>query len=316
MAISFRQIEVFRCLMASGTTTRAAQELSISQPAVSRHISGLEDHLGFALFKRIRGRLEPTVAAVQFARTVDQNFLGMERIEHAAENIRDGVPQPISVACLPALSTSLLPIAARIVTKSRRSPGMFFDTGTVAEVIEKLQNLSVDMAVTLTFSPILGIEIEPLFSVDHIGILPAGHRLTGQDCITPQDFAGEKVVGWGSAGPLSFDRESAVFSDLVPAMDVRVTTQTSHTRYAMVAAGLGISIAEPFAADQWLHNGISVCRFEPRLPLQYSLCYPTGLQRSEHVDLVRKAILAAVDEWQERHQGQYGFRLANVTESR
>jgi len=302
MAISFRQIEVFRCLMATGTMTRAAQELSISQPAVSRHVLGLEGYLGFDLFRRIRGRLEPTEAAVQFARSVDQNFLGMERIEHAAQNIRDGVPQPISVGCLPALATSLLPMAAQHAVRGSRFPGLFFDTCTIAEVIEKLQNQSIDMAVTLTFSPILGIEFEHLLSVDHVCIVPEGHRLVDKPCVTPDDFAGEQVVGWDAAGPLSFDRENAVFSNLRPAMRVDVTTHTSHTRYAMVAAGLGISIAEPFAAEQWAGKGVSVCRFEPALPLHYSLCYPTGRLRSEQAGTVRNAIISAVADWKKKHQ--------------
>ena len=105
----FRQFEVFRSLMASGTMTRAASALSISQPAVSRHVAELEAHLGFQLFKRIRGRLEPTAAAVQLARVVEQNFLGLERIEHAAREIRDGLPQPVTVACLPALPRTARP---------------------------------------------------------------------------------------------------------------------------------------------------------------------------------------------------------------
>lgn len=302
MAISFRQIEVFRCVMTAGTTTRAAEELLISQPAVSRHISGLEEHLGFELFKRIRGRLEPTTAAVEFARSVDQNFLGMERIEHAARNIREGVPQPVAVACLPALSTSLIPIAARYLAGSRRGPNVFIDTCTVAETIEKLQNLSVDMAVTLTFPTILGIEAEPVFSVDHVCAIPEGHRLAGKECITPEDFSGETVVGWGAAGPLSFEREKAVFSDIIAGRDITVTTHTSHTRYAMVAAGMGITIAEPFAAEPWIHNGVVLRRFEPALPLSYSLCYPTGRLRSERVGLVRNALISAVAEWNERHK--------------
>ena len=93
MALRFRQVEVFRCLMAAGTATRAAAELSISQPAVSRHVAELESHLGFKLFDRVKGRLEPTTSAVHFARVVEQNFLGLARIERAAENIRDEVPQ-------------------------------------------------------------------------------------------------------------------------------------------------------------------------------------------------------------------------------
>ena len=297
MSLKFRQIEVFRCLMAAGTTTRAAADLSISQPAVSRHVAELEANLGFKLFDRLKGRLEPTTAAVEFARVIEQNFLGLERIEHAAQNIRDGVPQPVTVACLPALSTSVLPRVARSLKQSNRHLGLHIESATVSEIIEKLQNLSADLALTLTFPPILGIDAEPVFRVDHVCALPEGHRLAERETITPSDFHNEAVVGWGAAGPLSFEKDTAVFAEYVSSTDIVVATQTSHTRYAMVAAGLGITLAEPFAAGPWVGNGVVLRRFEPKLELSYSLCYPTGRVRSEAVNAVRNAILATIRGW-------------------
>jgi DNA-binding transcriptional LysR family regulator len=311
MSLRFRQIEVFRSVMAAGTTTRAAADLSISQPAVSRHIADLEAHLGFKLFNRLKGRLEPTPSAVEFALIVEQNFLGLERIEHAAESIRGGLPQPVAVACLPALSTSLLPRVARRIMESNRNLGLFIDTGTVAEIIVKLQNLSADLALTLTFPPILGIEIEPLFTVEHVCAVPADHRLARKERITPADFHEERIIGWSTAGPLTFEKESALFADYVSGKDVAVTTHTSHTRYAMVAAGLGITIAEPFAAEPWINKGVVLRPFEPRMDLSYSLCYPTGRIRSENVIAVRRAVLATVQAWQSDETSFVRLRLTD-----
>ena len=316
MQLRFRQIEVFRSLMSAGTTTRAAAELSISQPAVSRHLAELEAHLGFALFSRARGRLEPTSAAVQFARVVEQNFIGMARIEHAAENIRETLQEPVKVACLPALSTSILPLVGKTVREGNQDITLLVDTGTVAEIIEKLQNHAADLALTLTFPPILGIEVEPLFSVSHVCAMPEGHRLARKTTISPADFRNEPVIGWGAAGPLSFDKEAAVFSDHVAARDITITTHTSHTRYAMVAAGLGITIAEPFAAGPWLGKGVVLRRFEPKLRLTYSLCHPTGRMRSEPVGAVKRAIVSAVRTWGSEHDGIPELEFCASTERR
>ena len=60
--MKFRQIEAFRFIMLRGTTAAAAAEMHISQPAVSRLLADLEDHLGFRLFERKKGRLLPTLA--------------------------------------------------------------------------------------------------------------------------------------------------------------------------------------------------------------------------------------------------------------
>ncbi len=297
MGLSFRQIEVFRCLMSAGTATRAANRLSISQPGVSRHIAELEGHLGFKLFERSKGRLVPTVAAVEFARIVEQNFLGLERIEQAGRKIRDNVSQPVVVACLPALSTSLLPLIARHVVSSNHVRSLDTSIGTVTEIIEKLQNQSADLALTLTLPEIPGIESEPLLTVDHVCAVPEGHPLAEKETVAAADFKNEAVIGWSPVGPLDFGKEAAVFADHVSARDIRLTTQTSHSRYAMVAQGLGITIAEPFSAGPWLNNGVVIRRFVPSLPLSYSLCYPAGQVRSEAVATVRRAILSAVKEW-------------------
>ena len=56
--MKIKEIEAFDAFMKHGTTKAAAETLGISQSMVSRLLIGLEDELGFALFKRTRNQLE------------------------------------------------------------------------------------------------------------------------------------------------------------------------------------------------------------------------------------------------------------------
>ena len=55
-----RELEALRALATTGTTVGAAQRLGISQSAVSRSLSQLEERLGRSLFVRASGRIYPT----------------------------------------------------------------------------------------------------------------------------------------------------------------------------------------------------------------------------------------------------------------
>jgi len=59
-----RQLEAFRAVMQSGSVSRAAQRMYLSQPAVTKLLRGLEDETGLPLFDRSRRHLQPTPEAV------------------------------------------------------------------------------------------------------------------------------------------------------------------------------------------------------------------------------------------------------------
>ena len=61
--MNLRQIELLRAVVRCETTVRAAQELGLSQPAVSNAIKHLESQVGFPLFERVNNRLFPTAEA-------------------------------------------------------------------------------------------------------------------------------------------------------------------------------------------------------------------------------------------------------------
>lgn len=118
--------------------TRAAQELALTQSAVSRQILALEDFLGVALFRRTRHGVALTPAGNHYARQVAQRLQALERdtLDIMAHQGQGGA---LSLAAVPTFATRwLIPrlpqlaalhpdIVVHIDTRTR--PFLFADTG-------------------------------------------------------------------------------------------------------------------------------------------------------------------------------------------
>lgn len=78
------QLECFRAVAELEHISNAAQRLHITQPALSKIISRVEDYAGTPLFDRIKGKIQLNESGKIFARTLDQMFsalnLGLEEI--------------------------------------------------------------------------------------------------------------------------------------------------------------------------------------------------------------------------------------------
>ena len=84
----YRQLEAFRAVMRAGSVTQAAEMLNVSQPAVSRLIACLEQDVGFPLFRRRRGRLQPTPEADFLLGEVERAIANLDHVAQIADDIR------------------------------------------------------------------------------------------------------------------------------------------------------------------------------------------------------------------------------------
>ncbi|KAG0923018.1 hypothetical protein G6F32_014428 [Rhizopus arrhizus] len=109
--LNFRQIEAFRAVMLTGTTTGAAQMLRTTQPSVSRLLGQAQQACGVKLFDLERGRLRPTREAKDLFDTVKRHFAGLERIEDRVAAMRRSGTGVLRLACTPALGLGVMPAA-------------------------------------------------------------------------------------------------------------------------------------------------------------------------------------------------------------
>ncbi|RXT26001.1 MULTISPECIES: LysR family transcriptional regulator [unclassified Bosea (in: a-proteobacteria)] len=147
--LTFRQIEVFRAVMACGSLAGAARELRIAQPTVTRMILRMEDQLGARLFNRVRGRLTPTQEASRFLAEIDRAFEQMRSaVERAAQA---ALPERAVFRCgaSPSIGRGLVPAALARLLARMPAVSLQLDILTVSQVLPYLLDGSADAAVTL-----------------------------------------------------------------------------------------------------------------------------------------------------------------------
>ena len=282
--------------MVTGTTTGAANSMAITQPAVSRLITDLENVLGFKLFDRFRGRLLPTPDAIRFYQGVEQFYMGLDRLERIAEQIRTQHPADIKVCATSALSTYVFPEAVRRFNSLYPAVDLQIETLSSSEIVSRLQTRLTHLAVTLAFPEVAGITQELLLEASHVCAVHQSHRLASKDVVTAEDFAGEEVLTILPSGLVNWNSVAQVLSNAGIQYKKGVGIQNSHTGYSLVAANLAVALIEPFAAPTWVNNGVVVRPFEPSITFRYVLAYPLLLQRTESLNAFAHIIRAVFQE--------------------
>lgn len=84
-------LRTFLAVYRAGTFTRAAQELHLTQPAVSMHIRSLETQLGKPLFRRASRGVTPTAAGRELAQAVGSHIDALEGALEGTAGAEDGV---------------------------------------------------------------------------------------------------------------------------------------------------------------------------------------------------------------------------------
>ena len=107
--LNARQVEAFRAVMLTSSTVGAAEMMHITQPAVSRLLHEFQQAVGLTLFERAGNRLKPTPDAQALYAEVERSFVGLDRIAHAATELRARRAGVLRIAAMPALCNGFLP---------------------------------------------------------------------------------------------------------------------------------------------------------------------------------------------------------------
>ncbi|WP_432347123.1 LysR substrate-binding domain-containing protein [Shinella yambaruensis] len=291
--MNLRQVEVFRMVMTNGTTARAADVLHVSQPAVSKMIQELERSLGFDLFQRIKGRLQPTQEGQLFFREVEQAFLGLTHLRGAAARIRDYGSGELRIACLSALSTNVLPRALHAFMQSNPNVGITFQARMSSNVRDLVASGQFDLGIVADEIDRTGVEVEEFAQFRVALAMPQGHPLEALDVIHPSDLDGQKFIALAPEDTTRREAEAAFARAGVTVRPV-IETPYSTTICAMVAAGIGIGLVNPLTAEPYVDHGLVLRPFEPALHFRTLLITPPNRLPSRNLEEFIKQLRGAI----------------------
>src|SRR5690606_6622062 len=107
--ITMQQLKAFCAVMETGSISVAAERLCLSQPAVSKTITALEDHTKLNLFSREYRRIVPTAEAHYLYNEAHRLLIDFTDITRLAEELRTLNAGSVSLASFNAFGFQIIP---------------------------------------------------------------------------------------------------------------------------------------------------------------------------------------------------------------
>jgi DNA-binding transcriptional LysR family regulator len=246
--VELRTMTQMAAIASHGHMTRAAQELGVSQPALSAALRKLEEELGTELFHRTGHGVELTEAGQVFLEHAQKTLRAAEQTSEAVRSLVGLETGSIKVGAGATATGYLLPSAIHAVRDEY--PGLKFsirEAGSTA-VAEGVISGELDLGiVTLPMDHPRGEELMVVREIrDELRlIVPSGHRLDGKRSFGWKDLQGEAVVAF-EAGSAVRELIDAAASDAGVSLEVVMELRSIESIVQMVNARIGIGFVSKF----------------------------------------------------------------------
>jgi DNA-binding transcriptional LysR family regulator len=243
----------------------------------------------------------PTNEALSLYREVERQFVGLEQIQNAARNLREGLSGSLRIAALPTFNVGFLPRLVAAYMKDKPGLDIAIYGSISSQVVDWVATGFCDIGFAQYPLDFPNIDVEALPSVPAVAVLPEGHRLAEKAVLEPTDFIGEPFVSLAGSTQWRY-RTDALFAAARVTRPMRVETPLSMIACSLVASGAGIGIVDPYTAYEYRGRGIVLRPFRPTVLYDIGVVWPAGRFRSPlalgFVEKVQAAIeaMAASDE--------------------
>jgi len=239
-------IRYFLAVVETGNFTKAAEKVFVSQPTLSAGIKKLESQVGHQLFERGRRRVFLTEAG---SKLLPRAKAIMHECNMATQDLDKTIDTP--VLRLGLLMTLSSRIVSNLLKKAQKNmPNVAFELidGTEQELNNRLDERSIDFALSLDRGHKAEFGVTPLFTEGYVFAVDKGHWAAGKAEVSGEDMADQNMIVRSRCEVLS--ETSRYFTDrnVRPRLTYRTTNDERALR--MVEAGIGGTvIPESYARD-------------------------------------------------------------------
>ncbi|MFJ9249911.1 LysR family transcriptional regulator [Streptomyces sp. NPDC101776] len=190
MDLDLRKLRYFAAVADRLHFGRAADELHIAQPVLSRQIRALEQDLGASLFTRDRHGVALTDAGRQLLADVGPLLASAHAVRRRVTVAARGSRR------LMVGFRAGIPVIPAARAFEARHPDVVVDVQRIEGDEQAAMLLDGRIDVGYVRLPIdeAGLRVTPLYAEPRVAVLPAGHRLAGKEELTEADLAGEPLV--------------------------------------------------------------------------------------------------------------------------
>ncbi|HKJ88028.1 MAG TPA: LysR substrate-binding domain-containing protein [Gammaproteobacteria bacterium] len=240
MHLTLRQLQVFEAVARNLNYTRAAEELFMTQPAVSGHIRQMEEEAGLPLIEHVGKRLYLTEAGAEVQRAALDVRHRLEDLEMTMADLAGMVRGHLRLS----VTTTAKYFAPHLLGAfSRRYPGVEvrLEVSNRENVLERLAANEDELAIMGRVPQGMNVTGTEFTENPLVVVAPPDHPLAGQEGIEPERLAEEPflVREAGSGTRLAMEQ---YFADHGLSLKGSMELGSNETIKQAVMAGLGLSV--------------------------------------------------------------------------
>lgn len=194
MHIELRHLRTIKAIHDAGGLARAADQLHITQSALSHQIKHLEEQTGVELFVRRSKPMKLTAAGKRLLAAAEKILPEMAALEEQFKGILTGKTGRLHIAIeCHACFEWLFPVLEQF-RKAWPEVDLDIRAGLAFDALPALQKEEVDLVISSDPEDLPGVDFVPLFDYSPVFVAASAHPLAQKDFIEPEDFAGETLI--------------------------------------------------------------------------------------------------------------------------
>ena len=278
-----RRLQVFHTVARQLSFTKAAEQLFMTQPAVTFQVKQLEEHFNARLFERSHGKIALTPAG---ALVLDyaERILGLSaELDKRVAELTGAISGPLLLGCSMTIAEFILP---RVLGefKARHPQVQAHMTVANSETIEnRVADFTIDLGLIESPSHLPGLHTEVCCDDELLMICAPGYKLAGLKAVTAAQIADEPYISRESgSGTRQFADNYFRQSGVAPEdLNIVMELGSPEAIKGVVETGIGVAIMSSATVVKELRLGSLVALpLKPRLMRTLSLVYPREKFRS------------------------------------
>jgi DNA-binding transcriptional LysR family regulator len=272
-----RQLAAFCAVVERRSFSQAADQMGVTQPAVSLQIRSLEKRLGQQLLDRSGRRVEPTEAGERLYRSA-QKLLAMEEqlLAELGEESDGELTGRLEIGASTGPGGTVVPRLLGEFQRRHAGVRVALTVSDTQSVVDLVGRRELELGVVGAARRHRGVGFEPFFRDEVVLAVPRGHRFAGKTMTLDQLKDEPLVLMQEGAGVRQvIDDELREKGIRLRDLDVRLELGLQESARAAVLAGFGVTFVSRLAIDDDLASGaLAVAQVE-------------GLEPAREISLVR-----------------------------
>lgn len=236
-----KQLEYFRKVAETESFTKAAEQLFISQPALSRSIKFLENELGVPLFERKGRILKLNHYGEIFLEKVEESISALEEGKTLLKELVDPFTGTIRISFIHTLGNNLVPELISKFQKIYKHVNFQLYQGDAGAVIDHIESGKVDFGILMEANFSEDIIYETVKNEELFVIVPKNHPLASKKSLPLNLIKDEPFIGFKEGiGLRAVADKLCLKAGFSP--NIAFEGQQVGTINGFVSAGLGVSL--------------------------------------------------------------------------